>query len=99
MFPLLSDLALKLITLENIVVFLLGLSIGYILPRKKLKRYEVRYKTCYKAKLNAYYQFSSIYKDGYFVKNNCKHLKESTCDLDGQKCHCIELSYKELKKL
>ena len=98
MFAFLTDLVLKFITLENALIFFLGLSIGYMLPRKKLKRYEVRYKTCFKAKLNAYYQFSCIYKDGYFVKNNCKHLKESTCDLDGQNCHCIEPTYKELKK-
>lgn len=100
MFNVLTDLALEFVTLENAIIFFLGLSIGYMLPRAKQKRYELRYKTCFKARLNAYYQFSSIYKDGYFLKNNCKHLCEKNiCDLDGQKCHCIEPTYKELKRL
>lgn len=96
MFAFLSDLALKFVSLENIVVFFLGLSIGYLLPRHK-NSYKSFPKLCEKD--DELYEFFKIYKNDFFYKSTCPKLKNKICQIDSKICPFVEPTFKEIKRL
>lgn len=94
---LLHDIALHFLTFDNLIVFILGLIIGYLLPRKA--RTEVKSVFCYNPETKETFKVNQIFKKGFFVKHDCPYmLKDKSCPFFKEKCHLVLPTKKECDK-